>query len=183
MLLGVAAASPVLMHLLQSCEQEKTLQWSPTFFNKQQAHLIADLVDQILPKTETPGGLGVGVDSFIDKMVAEVYTEKQQNIFLSGLDSINKRSKSLGKQFFSDLNNQAKYDLLHTMESEINYLDRDTQPNKKPFFMEVKELALLGYFTSEEIMRNQLDYIPIPTQLIGCEPMAADQKLRVGNGF
>ena len=47
----------------------------------------------------------------------------------------------------------------------------------------LKELVLLGYFTSEEVMTKHLDYQPVPAQLVGCETMKSNQKLRVGNYF
>jgi len=40
---------------------------------------------------------------------------------------------------------------------------------------------LLGYFTSEEIMKNHLEYNPVPTRFEGCIPKDENQKLRVNN--
>ena len=65
------------MHLIQSCDSKKPLGWKPQFFNEKQALLVAAMADQILPKTGTPGALDVGVDVFVDKMVAEVYSKKR----------------------------------------------------------------------------------------------------------
>ncbi|WMN06570.1 gluconate 2-dehydrogenase subunit 3 family protein [Marivirga arenosa] len=181
--LGFAATSPLLMHLVQSCESKKPLGWKPKFFNEKQALLIAALADQILPKTDTPGALDVGVDSFVDKMVAEVYNKKEQQQFLEGLDNFEKNCELKNGKIFTDLNNEEKYDALFSLQSEIKYLSFENDPNEKPFFLMLKELVLLGYFTSEEIMTKHLDYMPVPSQLIGCEPMESNQKLRVGNYF
>lgn len=181
--LGFAATSPLLMHLLQSCENKKPLGWKPQFFNEKQALLVAALANQILPKTDTPGALDVGVDAFIDKMVAEVYSEKEQKQFLSGLQVIEVNSELKNGSIFTDLNNQEQYDFLYGLESEIQHLASDSAPKEKPFFLMLKELVLLGYFTSEEIMTKHLDYQPVPAQLVGCEPMKSNQKLRVGNYF
>ncbi|PTB93767.1 multidrug ABC transporter permease [Marivirga lumbricoides] len=183
LLLGFAVSSPVLMQVLQGCSSEKTLNWKPQFFSKDQAQLVSDLVNEILPKTDTPGALDVGVDAFIDKMVGEVYSNSEQEQFIRGLDAINEKSKTSSGELFSDLNSQEKYDLLFQMDSEIKQFDYEADPTKKPFFMMLKELTLLGYFTSEEIMTNHLEYMPVPMKLAGCEPMKADQKLRVGNYF
>lgn len=183
LLLGFAVSSPVLMQVLQGCSSEKTLNWQPQFFSNEQAQLISDLVNEILPRTETPGALDVGVDAFIDKMVGEVYSKHEQAQFIRGLNAINEKSKTASGQLFSDLNSQEKYDFLFQMESEIKRLDYEADPNEKPFFMMLKELTLLGYFTSKEIMTNHLEYMPVPMKLAGCEPMQANQKLRVGNYF
>ncbi|WMN11317.1 gluconate 2-dehydrogenase subunit 3 family protein [Marivirga salinae] len=181
--LGFAATSPLLMHLIQSCESKKPLGWKPQFFDEKQALLVAALANQILPKTDTPGALDVGVDVFVDKMVAEVYSEKEQKQFLKGLEEIEKNSESKNGKIFTDLESKVQYDFLYGLENEVKHLSFDSDPKEKPFFLMLKELVLLGYFTSEEIMTKHLDYQPVPGQLLGCEPMKANQKLRVGNYF
>jgi len=181
--LGFAATSPLLMHLVQSCESRKPLGWKPQYLNEKQALLVAALANQILPKTDTPGALDVGVDAFVDKMVAEVYGKQEQQQFIEGLEALEKNSKLKNGKLFTDLDNQQQYDFLYGLENEIQQLSFDSSPKEKPFFLMLKELVLLGYFTSEEIMTKHLDYQPVPSQLIGCEPMKSNQKLRVGNYF
>jgi hypothetical protein len=46
------------------------------------------------------------------------------------------------------------------------------QAKEKTFFHLVKELTLLGYFTSEPIGKNVLHYDPIPGRFDGCIPLA-----------
>jgi hypothetical protein len=183
MALGFAATSPLLMHLIQSCDSKKPLGWKPQFFSEKQALIIAAMVNQILPRTDTPGALDVGVDVFVDKMVAEVYNDHEQKQFLNGLDSVEKDSRLKNGKVFTDLDNQEQYNFLFGLESEIQHLSFDSAPQEKPFFLMLKELVLLGYFTSEEIMTKHLEYLPVPSQLIGCEPIKSNQKLRVGNYF
>jgi hypothetical protein len=181
--LGLAATSPLLMHLLQSCESKKPLGWSPQYFSEKQALLVAALANQILPKTDTPGALDVGVDAFVDKMVAEVYNKNEQVQFIKGLDALEENSQLKNGKLFTDLDNQKQYEFLYGLENEMQQLAVAASPREKPFFLMLKELVLLGYFTSEEIMTKHLDYQPVPSKLIGCEPMLANQKLKVGNYF
>lgn len=181
--LGFAVTSPLVMHLVQSCDSKKPLGWSPRFLNEKQALLVAALANQILPKTDTPGALDVGVDVFVDKMVAEVYSKREQEQFVAGLNDMDKNSKLNSGKIFTDLDSQEQYDFLYGLENEMQQLSFDASPQEKPFFLMLKELVLLGYFTSEEIMTKHLDYQPVPSQLIGCEPMKAGQKLKVGNSF
>ncbi len=183
MMLGLAATSPLILHVLQGCSPEKAINWQPIIFNNQQASLVSAIVDQILPRTETPGALDVGVDVFVDKMVAEVYSKSAQEQFLKGLNKFDEDSKAKKGKLFSDLDSESKYDYLYSIDSQLQGLSYTSAPEEKPFFLMVKELTLLGYFTSEEIMTKHLDYIPIPMQLIGCEPINENQKLRVGNYF
>jgi len=181
--LGFAVSSPLLMHLIQSCESKKPLGWRPQFFNENQALLVAALANQILPRTNTPGALDVGVDAFIDKMVLEVYSKSEQKQFSAGLESIEKNSRLKNGKIFTDLDDQQQYDLLYGLENESQQLSFDASAKKKPFFLMLKELVLLGYFTSEEIMTEHLDYQPVPSILVGCQSMQSNQKLKVGNYF
>ena len=41
----------------------------------------------------------------------------------------------------------------------------------REFFTQLRSLALLGYYTSEEIGSEVLAYDPIPTEFIGCYPL------------
>jgi hypothetical protein len=46
------------------------------------------------------------------------------------------------------------------------------QDKEKTFFHLIKELTLLGFFSSEPIGRNVLHYDPIPGRYDGCIPLA-----------
>ena len=78
--LGAAAGAPTLLSLLQACAKQDRLTWTPVFLKEDQAVFISSFVDFLLPKTETPGGLDVKADMFIDLMYAKTYDEAgQQN--------------------------------------------------------------------------------------------------------
>jgi hypothetical protein len=45
----------------------------------------------------------------------------------------------------------------------------------------VKELTILGYYTSEYVMTNMLDHHPVPGRYDGCIPFDQEGKLYVDN--
>ena len=49
---------------------------------------VTAMADQILPKTDTPGALDVGVPAFIDRMLAGYYTDKERGIIRGGLVAV-----------------------------------------------------------------------------------------------
>ncbi len=51
-------------------------------------------------------------------------------------------------------------------------------PSAGEFFRRIKELTLLGYYTSEEIGKNVLRYDPLPGVYVGCMPVS-----EVGNAW
>ena len=52
------------------------------------------------------------------------------------------------------------------------------EPDSVPFFFRMKELTFAGYFLSEEIGENILNYQPIPVDYQGCIPIE-----EAGNGL
>lgn len=181
MMLGVAASSPALMSILSGCVPKKTINWKPEFFTEGQATLVADIANVILPKTGSPSAKEVGVDVFIDHIVSTCYSEEEQQNFINGLKEIDKESNLLDGGLFIDLNSEKKVELLTGFENRAARLDVKPEPDTQPFYSQIKELVLLGYFTSEVVMKNYLEYVPIPTRLEGCTEMKPGQKLIVGN--
>src|SRR5699024_7110857 len=57
---GVVAASPALLSLLQSCTAEKA-SWIPEFFTPEEGIVLTNIVDIIIPKTDTPSASEVNV--------------------------------------------------------------------------------------------------------------------------
>ena len=180
-MLGVAVSSPIIMSILDGCVPQKELGWTPGFFNEDQAVLVADICDIILPKTSTPGALDVGVDVFVDHIVGSCLSPEEQAIFSDGLIEVEAESNKLEGKNFSSLSNESKAKVLQILEAKTNIEEYDPHVSGKPFFTKIKELTLLGYFTSEIVMTQHLDYVPIPTKLEGCNELKEGQKLIVGN--
>jgi len=177
--LGFAASSSAVVSLLNGCTAKKELGWKPVYFNEEEANLVSDLVDIILPKTDSPGALELGVDAFIDHMVGTCYDNHDQQTFKKGLASIDEESNLIDGQVFLNMSSEKKSQVLTSFESKAGQVEINQE--HKPFFSQLKELTLLGYFTSEEIMKNHMEYVPIPTKLEGCNDMKPGQKLIVGN--
>jgi len=181
MMLGIAISSPVLVSILDGCVPQKELGWIPEFFNEDQAIIVADICDIILPKTTTPGALDVGVDVFVDHIVGSCLSSDEQASFSDGLIEVEAESNKLEGKNFASLSSESKAKVLQILEQKSFTREYDPHASNKPFFTKIKELTLLGYFTSEEIMTKQLDYVPIPARLEGCNELKEGQKLIVGN--
>lgn len=181
LMLGVAVTSPVIISLLEGCSPKKTLNWFPKFLSKDQALLVSEMSETILPKTNTPGAKEIGVDAFIDKMVKDIYSKDEQQTFLEGLTRVDQLSEELASDKFIDLSMEDKTKILSQLDAEGQKFDAYKTDEGQPFFSQLKELTLLGYFTSEEIIKNHLEYVPIPTRFDGCSEMQTNQKTIVGN--
>jgi hypothetical protein len=175
---GTAAIAPSLFSILQSCQNEPRLNWQPAILSSDQARLISSLVDTILPKTETPGGLDMKVDLFIDKVVHALYDEESQKAVLAEMDAFNADCKATLGDNFSALSNEEKAQFLREKEkgsAKFNGAVWGTAVGKQEpvgFYRSIKSMMLWGYFTSQEIGKNVLSYDPIPGNYNGCIPLS-----------
>lgn len=76
--MGYTIATPTLIGIVQSCKKEVAVDWRPNFFSPEEGHILKQLVDIILPKTDTPSASELNVHIFIDGLANEVmYSEAE----------------------------------------------------------------------------------------------------------
>lgn len=176
--LGLTLTGISMSEMLVSCQTQAKLDWKPTFFTNNQAALIAEIAETILPKTNTPGAKEMAVPQFIDKMVKDTMDETSQKSLVEGLESFEDEVKSKYNTDFISLKSNQKKEVLEKLDNEkppsgltmwgINLEPDAPQPT---FFKIIKGLTLFGFYTSEEIGRNVLVYDPVPGEYIGCMPL------------
>ena len=108
-LAGGALAMPVAGALLGSCNEiEVDLdKFTPSFFKKEEFRFISEMTDALLPSSDIPGALDVGVPEMFDIIVSNVLTTDQQadyRIKLGKLMSyVNQQKKEAGVSKMSDI--------------------------------------------------------------------------------
>ncbi len=174
LIMGGSLVSPTLAGILTkadtSVDTKKTL-----IFDAYQENFLADLADLIIPTTDTPGAKAAGVGPFINKMLSDCYALKEQNIFKKGLLKIDQEAKKAFGKPFLEISISQKTALLKIAEAEA--LDNTQAGNKEPqFFRLLKEITLLGYFTSEIGCTQALAYEWVPGRYSGCITLEKGQK-------
>jgi hypothetical protein len=155
-------AALVLAGVLAGCEARRApaAGWRPRVLSTDQAEVVATIAEHILPETDTPGARAVGVHRFIDAMVAESYSVEERHQFLAGLADIDARAnRAHGRAFLAC----AAGDQL----TLLGDLDRAAEP----FFRTLKDLTLVGYYTSEIGATRELRHAPVPGRFEGCVPL------------
>lgn len=172
--LGYAISAPVAAAILNGCKASPELTFKPKFFNEEQARFLSALTEAILPRTDTPGAIDAGVPGFIDDVVGTVYSPEQQKNFTDGLAAM-----------------QNEFDLVDaTAEEQLTFVKKKNsealgdgtkaasegwwaagQGKSKPFFLEVKELTISGFFSSEAGATQVLQYNQVPGPFKGCVPL------------
>lgn len=182
--MGYTITVPSLISIFSSCNSNSSITWKPLFLSAEQATVIAELAETILPKTKTPGAKDLNIDQFIDKMLKQVFSPESQQLFLKGLTAFEAEAKALNGKTFLDSSPEQRAKLLTKLEQEtektppsvwgIN-LKKDAGP--LPFYRQAKSLTLLGYFTSREIGTKVLVYDPVPGPFVGDIPLTPSTKI------
>jgi len=116
--------------------------------NKSQFEIINIIVDIIIPDTDTPGASKAGVPKFIDHMLANFMPKSERQTFINGLKTLMNNASDFGY-----LSPQHQYQYIES-------LDKNRQ--KSSFYRKLKELTVLGYYTSEIGASEELKYNPVP---------------------
>lgn len=163
--LGVALAPSVLSGALQAATETAPANAKARFLTLRQYELVEAMAERILPRTDTPGATDVGVPQFIDLMYGKYLSAAEQAVFSAGLEEFNAASMSAHQLGFVRLS-AAQQDAL-LMQAAVA-----AQKQEKTFFHLMKELTVVGYFTSETVGRNVLHYDPVPGRYDGCVPIS-----------
>jgi len=141
--------------------------------------LLAEISETIIPETDTPGAKAAKVDEFMITMMNDCYDEKSQKIFVDGLKAIDEASNKKFGKVFVQLASGQKTELLTAIDQErIDYNKKKDKPKGSGphYFQLMKELTLLGYFTSEPGATKALRYIQVPGRYDGCVPYKKGDK-------
>jgi gluconate 2-dehydrogenase gamma chain len=179
--LGFAISAPAILGVLKGCKAAPELTYSPQFFTEDQARLISELSEIILPKTSTPGAKDVGVPGFIDDLMKSAFSKEEQEKFIKGLTEFDEDArKSLGDSFIElDHDKQIAFVKKHHDKALASSTNSGPKgwwnvgtAEEKPFILKVKELTILGFFTSKVGASEVLQYNPVPGPYKGCVPLA-----------
>jgi gluconate 2-dehydrogenase gamma chain len=172
LVLGYAISGPALMGIMNGCKAAPELTYTPSFFTKEQAETVSELAQLIIPKTDTPGAKEAGVPGFIDQILQECFTTEDQQRFITGLTEFEADVKtSFGDTFvYLDAEKQTQAFQKHHDAAVEAARAKPSEP--KPFVLMVKELTLLGFFTSEPGATQVLQYEAVPGRYTGCAPLA-----------
>jgi hypothetical protein len=176
-MLGGVFSAPTLLAMKRWEDRVPSEKFSAEFtLTEDQKMIVAEVAEMIIPKTTTSGAKDVGVPAFITMMLQDCYKTPEHKSFVEGLNKLEK------KQFLT-MNAEQKTTLLTQVEIDSaeemkayqvqqtkmgDNEDREqmaAQAKGLPYWRLMKELTMLGYFTSEEGIKSSFEYVPIPGKL------------------
>ena len=173
-----AILTPTALALLQSCQGASRVDWQAQFLSQSDAEFLSELLDTILPATDTPGALDVKVDMFLDKIWAQTLDSEAQAKIKKDLAALQDEIKNKAGESFvllaSDKKTAVLQDLEKTSPKNPPGVWGSTVGNLEPagFYRSLKTMAIGAYMSSEEVGLNVLNYDPVPQDYKGCIPVS-----------
>jgi hypothetical protein len=131
--------------------------------------LLDEIADTILPETKTPVAKAAGVGQFIATAVTDTYDPREQRVFREGLETLERESRKQNGGSFMASSPAQRLALLERLDSEaIEYMRQQGSGDRPHYFRMMKELTLLGYFTSEIGYTQAQRYVETPGRFEPC---------------
>jgi glucoside 3-dehydrogenase (cytochrome c) hitch-hiker subunit len=147
--------------------------WQPRLLSAEQAALLPELVEVIIPTTDTPGAKAALVHVFVDLYVADCYPKAQQELFLKGLDTLDDVSRKQAGRAFLKLAAAERLGLLKQLEKASW---ESNEAAEQSFVRMLKNLTLMGFFCSQPGATRAAEYQRSPGPFEGCTDLKLGQK-------
>jgi len=167
-LLGGAVSVPVMNAVLRGSPPSP--RYIPQTLNPDQFKTVTVIADLIIPTTDTPGAKEAGVGQFIDLILTEWYPAADRNRFLAGLAELETQFQQRYGKNFLQATAPEQTDLLTDLDLEAIGA-RKARVQDVPFLGMMKELTLVGYYTSEIGATDELQFQPATDKYEGCIPL------------
>jgi len=161
-----------------------------TGFTLSNIALLDEAGETIIPATSTPGAKAAKVGEFMKIIVTDCYPPASREAFINGMSQLEKDCKAMHKKSFMDCSPEERKTLLLKLEEEAKLFNKQQDEKDKPrreelkkqdkeydfvaspkhYYTMIKQLTLLGYFTSEIGMKQALRYLPVPGKYDGAYP-------------
>jgi hypothetical protein len=191
-LTGLTLSAPLLSGLLVSCDSsaQKTEEKVTRVVSGQHRTMVEEIAERIIPKTNTPGAKDAKVPEFILLTLADCYPVGDQESFFQGLDQLDAEARKVHNNSFLDLKADEQRALLVQAETAFhankakNKLAEEAakksgiqhETPRPEFFQMMKELTIIGYFSSEAGATQALAYVQVPGSYQACTDLQPNQK-------
>ncbi len=147
-------------------------------FDDEQYLLTRAIADTILPRTDSPSASDVKVPEFMDLLLQDVFESEASTLFLKGLEDFENTCLKKSGQSFTSMTEQEKHTYLTEVDEKMLGA---THSDKVPFYATFKQLCIRIYYSTEEGIKQNLNYNPIPEGYQGDVALRPGDKVEVGN--
>lgn len=165
--LGFIVSGSTIINIFNACSTDQKA-IKPNFFKASDLYSINFLTDIILPTTTSIGAKDLNLTEFIDTLCADVLTpDQQRNMrfgaeeFSNGFYKLTGKETSHGNQqdyqrmlaACFDVSEADQQEIFKLLKQDVNTLSKNLKSKYYlyAFLTTIRELTLLGYFTSKTI--------------------------------
>jgi hypothetical protein len=149
--------------LLTGCAPEHQIK--DLNFTPEDLAFLDEIGETIIPATDTPGAKAVNIGEFMQMMVKDCYDAEQQQAFIDGLNTIRKDFKEQKGTDFIQAGTEDRLAYLNGLHDQF----KSSGEAKQPIIINMlRDLTVLGYFTSEIGATQALNFIEVPGRYDGC---------------
>lgn len=159
-------------------------------FSAADVALLDEIAETILPQTATPGAKAAKAGAFMALMVTAVYSDPNRQVFQQGLAQLDEACRQAHGVSFTQASAAQRLSLVEALDREQHAEMEDRAPKRRlrapaatagptvpaHYFRMMKELALLGYFTSEVGYTQAMRYVESPGRFDPDGPHAPGDK-------
>jgi hypothetical protein len=182
----------ILAALPDPAAQEAAAAAGTGIFSTADVAFLDDVAETILPETSTPGAKAAHTGAFMALMVTDAYTPRNRQIFREGMQRLEDACTREYAESFVRVRPEQRLALLQRLDAEQNAESDAREAARRSrapaaaapatdapvhFFRLMKELALLGYFTSEVGYRQAMRYIETPGRYDPCATHKPGEKI------
>jgi gluconate 2-dehydrogenase gamma chain len=134
-----------------------------------QVQMIALLADAILPRSDTPGALDVGVPAWIDLVLADYFSDTHRLAFLADLNAIDQAAVARSGAHLATLKGAGLLAIIAPLDAATGSTDLT---GAQRGYVRLKELVIHGYFTSKPVQQDLLKVVIVPGRFDADVPVA-----------
>lgn len=149
--------------LLPACYRKSgkaTIEMTNITIDEDDERLLAELVETLIPASDTPGGKELLLHLFVLKMVDDCHNPDDQKAFTMGLRSFSASAEEMTDKGFMQLEPGQRLAFLKHIE---NVADGDV----KQFYAITKRRTIQGYLNSRYVMTDLKKYELVPGRYNG----------------
>jgi len=159
-----AETAPAAPHVIPAPESKP----GTRFFTPQQHALVDELSETIIPADSHSGGAKAAkVADYIEQFLRESFDDNQKALWREGLRLVDLMSRHYNGKSFVDASPEDRVAVLTVLSDH----DQMTDLPEVRFFLELKRLAVRGYYTSKIGIHDELEYKGnrILQEFVGCD--------------
>lgn len=152
--------------ILQSCRDDKRgVDWEPKFLSKDNALLVSDITNILIPDKDIPDTVKNLIPKCIDVVLLDYSQKEEQDDFSNGIKEFNLRCENDMGITFADCSSDQKMTFLKKEEEGFVGSEEPT------FYGTLKQLIFESFFQTEQGVQL-LDFNPLPGGFRGCVPLS-----------